>query len=500
MLRRLSIVLFPIFFAACSSGEREPAVVSSSAPLSASDVLVQPGAHLVLLGVTDDDHAIYQDGQTVYATALRPGAPRARIDDVPAGNTAFIYVAGKVAFVWTNPDYSKPGFGVSPLVVWTAAHGAKKASDASPIGTLVTAASDDGRRVVFPDNTDPAGSVADLVLAPADLSERTTLVAQASANFPSGACRPEAVFLGHGPRAYPAAAYCTGGGAAQATLSTWRDGVREDVGGINAPPRMFVDPLRDRIATVQVDPSGARRPVVIGCDDVTTIDDVPSTVALFAADGQALFTDTSGGTGPALRRARLGRASAEVAPSLQRFYGFGSGSEALGDAPTSANGRWLLFGANVDPQTGLTDLVLADLHAGTRVTLDASLANTTAPGNPFTSDSRFVITNTVVDPITFAGPFVATRLRDLVPRTISDDLPMNVLPAAGSTVVVGDHTSFDPVDFFASKVDLSVVDLADDDAPRIVARGANVNFFLAHHKTEIVYAVDGTGIRVNRVR
>lgn len=460
------------------------------------DPLVQPGTNLVLLGVTADDHAIYQDGSTVYATELDAGATPITIGEVSAGNVAFVYVAGRVAFVWTDPDYSLPGFGVSPLVIYTAAEGAHAASAASPIGTLVTAASSDGRQIVFPDNTDAAGSVADLVLASSDLSDRTVLIAGAAAAFPSGACRPEAVFLGHGHRAYPAIAACTGG-ATRATLSTWRNGIRADVDNLRAPPRITVDPDRARIGTLRHNAAGIQEPVVItpATGTITVLDPgVAAGRAMFGGDGAALWLDTT----TAVHRARLPwLASAQVVvPSLAVLYGLGAGSEALLAPPTTNDGRALLYATTVDPATGLTDLALADLRAGTSSVIDPSPTSFVLTGTPFTQDSRYVVTNTVTDLTTFEGPLVATKIRDLTQHDLSDDRPGNWLFGAGDRVVVGDNFAFGATSA-GNTVDLSVVDLGSHHV-REIATGASPTFFLADDGRAVVYTIADQGLLVDR--
>jgi hypothetical protein len=95
---------------------------------------IQAGDDLVLLAVTDDDHALYQDGQTVYATHLRAGAPRTVVAEVPGTNLAFPLQVGRVVFLWTDPQRNRPGFGVSPLVLWTAADGPRQISAQSSVG------------------------------------------------------------------------------------------------------------------------------------------------------------------------------------------------------------------------------------------------------------------------------------------------------------------------------------------------------------------------------
>jgi hypothetical protein len=92
---------------------------------------VQAGSKLVVLGVTDDDrafYALYRDEGSVSATALWPGAPRRFV--ASASQPPLTMVAGRVAMVLAAAPYvGAPA--PSPLVVWTAKHGAWAASDAA---------------------------------------------------------------------------------------------------------------------------------------------------------------------------------------------------------------------------------------------------------------------------------------------------------------------------------------------------------------------------------
>lgn len=513
MILRYHFVLISTFvlpaLLACDAPSDAPET-SQEAARASDDVVVRAGTGLVPLGVTADGHVIYQESQTVYAAALRAGAPPSRIDDVPAGNTAFAYISGNVAFVWTNPDYATPGFGVSPLTIWSAAHGARHASDSSPVGTLVTAANASGSRVVFPTASDAGGTQADLVLARADLGEQTTLVTAMRTSFPSGRCRPEATFIGGRAWEQVAAAYCTGD-VSTATISIWWGEERRNFGGIATPPRFFVNPHFPLIATTSAPLPGQAfgEPTLISVLGRQAVDTVPSSLAFFGADGLLLYTDASAPPpARALRKTRFpGLMPAPlVTSSLRIVYGFGAGSSALHQPPTSADGRWLLYAGNVDPQTGLSDLVVADLraaHSAERV-LDAATTNTILPGNPFTSDSSFVVTNRVTDPSTGAGPLVATRLADLSQRTISDDLPVVFLPAIAGVVVVGDAASFAAASPFDFTVRLAAVDLSRPASePRVLAAAARFNVYLTSSKRDVVYSTDEAGragIHVARLR
>src|SRR5262249_33140233 len=126
-MKRLAISM--TLLAGCAS---EPGAGSEAAAVEARPVRVQSGARLFLLGVTDDDHAIFQAGTHTFATALHAGARREPIAETGpdvGDRNPMVFTSGKVAFVW--PDAPFFGIAVSRLYVWTAAGGARLATDAS---------------------------------------------------------------------------------------------------------------------------------------------------------------------------------------------------------------------------------------------------------------------------------------------------------------------------------------------------------------------------------
>ncbi|HEU4538003.1 MAG TPA: hypothetical protein VFS00_27975, partial [Polyangiaceae bacterium] len=76
--------------------------------------LVQPGAQQVVLGVTDDNRALYWEAGSVYATALKPGAERQFV--AAAGQPPMTMVVGRVALVWTAAPFTPGPPAPSPLV------------------------------------------------------------------------------------------------------------------------------------------------------------------------------------------------------------------------------------------------------------------------------------------------------------------------------------------------------------------------------------------------
>ncbi len=457
---------------------------------------VQPGAGLLLLEVTDDNHAIYQDGPQVFATALVEGAEPELIGDVPAGNTAFVYRAGKVVFVWTNPDRTQPSFGVSPLVIWSARSGPHLASQASPVGTFATTASPDGRRVVFPSNASSDGATGDLVLAAVGLGWRKTLVAGAAMGFVTGPCPPRATFVGDGDDAYPVAVYCAPG-ATTATLAKWPGGARRElVTEVATPPRLSVDVERERLATLL---AGSRNPVTVDRhghrEDVAG---VQATSVFLGVDG-AVFYTTRPGASATLWRVASGRPPVHVA-DLRGFLAFSFGSRSFAEPPTSPDGRSVALFDAFDPQTGLANVVLTDARGGSApVTIDAEIRNTLF-GPAWTLDSSHLLYTRTEPGSAVGAMFAAGRHGN---RQYSDDLGWSWLAAAGSIVAYNDNTTFDPSTPALWAADLKAVDVSRPTlAPKLIAPQANVAYFTSHQGTGVVYTTDTgaePGLHVARV-
>ena len=463
----------------------------------AFDFLAQAGTGIVPLAITDDDYVVYQQGQNIFVTAITPNASATLVGTSPGTNTAFAFAAGKVAFIWTNPNYSLPGFGVSPLVIWTAAHGAQAASTASPIGILATASSSDGERVTFPTNSsDAAGTQGDLVLASADLHEQQTLLSSVPMLFGSGPCVPEVAFLNRGGWAYPVVAHCVGT-ATNATLSTFPRGVEQDVlSNLGPGPAMTVDVDRREVTTTQMTAAGVQQAVLVTEEGATTLDTVPTTFSILAGDGSVLYSDHTT-TPPGVKRAVLHGSqpvSQTIVPQNAGVCGFGVGSVGLAQPPTDPNRRSILHAINIDPTTGLTDLAVTDIHTGNSVTLDSTLENTALFGNPFTADSAFALALKVVNPTTFAGPFTAWKIADQSSVTLSDTAPNIMLTALGGVVAVTDNLVTNATNSFASTADLKIFNLATGTTPRVVDLGVNANnLFVNHAKTAVVYVSNDAG-------
>ncbi|MCU0686814.1 MAG: hypothetical protein MUF34_31965 [Polyangiaceae bacterium] len=463
----------------------------TQAPLSGQATgLIQPGANLLLLEVTGDDHAIYQDGEFVYATALKPGAKRELVAQVPPGNTAFVYVVGNVAFCWTNPDRSVPGFGVSPLVVWSAAHGAHEASAESPIGTFATSASEDGSEVLFPTNAKAGGTVGDIEIASADFRDRRTLLGALPMGFPQGRCRPFAAFVGGRGHSHPVALHCEGD-TSTATLSSWEGDERTDLlGGVATPPFFTADPGGDAFFTTL---AGSGFPVAVtGGGEATVLDEVRSRLGFFAKDGFVVYTAQTP-AGVELRRVAPGPCPEPrtLAGGVARVLTVLAGSKVITERWTSPDGRRVPFATQIDPATGLANLALVDARAASApLTVDPQARNGLG-GSPFSADSKHLL---FVRFDVNTGASTITAFGEGGERQLSDVNGWSYRPAQGGFVSFNDNAQVGPNGFTVVAADLKVVDLSRK-APeiRLIAPAANPTYFSSHERRRVVFTTDRPG-------
>jgi hypothetical protein len=422
--------------------------------------LIQAGERLVLLGVTSDNHAIYQDGVNVYATDLQRGARKQRIGSSPPGVVAFAYTVGQVAFVWTNPDRSRPGFGVSPLTVWSEATGARLASEHSPIGTFTTSASADGRYVMYPTRGQADGSVGDIEFATTDMTQRQTLVAAVPMAFPFGACRPWGSFVGAGARSHPVALFCEGG-ASTATLARWShrgDARRTLLSGVLTQPYFTTSPDGRQYFTAL---AGSRTPVVVNDQgELRRLEEgVLSRRGFFTSNRDVYYSAFVNLSQPGeIHRASLRSGAASfVADKLFVFLTAQAGSDLIVTPPSSPDGRKLAYTTGFDVNTGLSDVWLADLVAGGSQAAEAT-KRTYLSGPLFSADSRYTLFARVDDVNTGNGQLVATGPSGQVTLGAASLWSHDRL--RGAHIAFNDNLVIDATDFFRSTADLHVVDLS----------------------------------------
>lgn len=457
---------------------QETQEVSSSAPL-----LVQPGNAQQLLAVTSDDYVLYQEGTEVFASALRSGAQRQRVASVPAGNLAFVYASGKVAFVWTNPDRTKPGFGVSPLWVWSAESGANFASDGSPIGTFSTAASPDGRSVLYPTRGSVDGTSGDLELASADLSWRTTMAAGIPMGFPFGFCRPWASFVGSGSSAHPVALYCRPG-ESTATLSSWRGSTKADLlSGVATPPFFTADESGTHFFTTLASPSTA---VVVSEDRAPIVVDQNVTRTGFITQDGVVYVGLAG-TQPVLKR--FDPATGERTTLVENLRGFLTtlaGSDLITRPWGSPDRKKLAYFTRAS-SLGL-DQNQVDVRGERQpVVVDAEPRNWSGVPS-FTADSKQFLFARSTDAANGLGALFAQS--GTTSRQYSDEKAWNYLPARGSRV-----SYLDNFDLGTFTGDLKVVDLSRKTLePRRIDTGADASFLASLDGRLLIYTRNAPGV------
>jgi hypothetical protein len=473
--------------------------------------LIQAGERLVLLGVTNDNHALVQEGTTVYATELKRGARKHVVATTPPGNVAYVYTSGEVAFVWTNPDRNIAGFGVSPLFIWSDATGANKASDSSAIGTFTTSASDNGRYVMYTTRSPADGTVGDIEFARTDLSERRTLVANVPMSFPFGACRPWGSFVGRGQRAQPVTLACENG-AATPTLAAWNNRGEQRVTLLESvlnQPYFTASPDGTELFTAL---AGSRTPVVVNLrGDVRLLEEgFLSRRGFFTSRNDVFYSAFADITKPGeVRRASLRTgATSSVVNNFLLFITPQQGSDLIVTPPTSPDGSKLAYLTGFDPNTGLNDLWIANLRDGGGTVIEAT-NNTFLPGGfvtsgpVFSSDSTYTLYGRIDDLTTGSTSLVAAGPKGKVSFGTPSFYTHERL--VGSNIAFSDNLNFDPNDIFNSTADLKVVDLSQPDRTlRAVAPKAYAVFFPSNRGRELAFTTakgaQGAGLYVIRAR
>lgn len=501
---------------------------------------IQAGSKLAVLGVTDDDFALYWDNGSVYATALWPGAPKHFV--AAASQPPMTMIAGRAAMVWTAAPYFG-GAAPSPLVVWTAKHGAWAASDASMTPALgaiqaVTAVSPDNREIIFTTNVSADGAVGDIVRARLDGTHLTGLVAGVDMN-PFGACPPHVGFnrSGHAPGDHsghdaldpPSGARddlapggCPGDdlaivascqpGAAAATLSTWAGDAKTDLStSVWANRGWVTDGPGRRLFAILADRTPLVFDLVTGKS--TVVENQQAIRGWMTPDG-TVFTLAQ--LTPTTRE--LHRTTFSPAPHTEALAPFVPGNGFVfsnhlpqgfpyynvSTVPTLGNGPILFATTLFDPNTGLSNALLLDTSKGaqTPVTLEAG-ANAGFSFENATPDSHYALYYRI-DPATGGDALVAAS-RDGVKRQISvGNTVFTHYGLEGSTIAYSDGTVGNGADLFAT-ADIRTVDLgADALSPTLVAPQAYNLFFPNAKRRSLVYTSDANasapGLFVARLR
>jgi hypothetical protein len=500
-----------LFFAALVASVQITMALADRNEKSDEAELVQRGERLTLLGVTSDNHALYQDGTTVYATRLDEGARKKIVGTTLPGNVAYVYTVGEVAFVWTNPDRRVPGFGVSPLTVWSDATGAHKASDNSPIGTFTTSASADGRYVIYTTRGRADGSSGDIEFARTDMSARTTLVANVPMSFPAGACRPWGSFVGQGQRSRPVTLACENG-ATTPTLAAWNNRGEQRITLVESalsPPYFTASPDGTQLFTAL---AGSRTPVVVNMrGDVRRLEEgFLSRRGFFTSRSDVFYSAFADITrlGEVRRASLRTGTTSSVVNNFLFFLTAQQGSDLIVTPPSSSDGSKLAYTTGFDPNTGLNDLWIANLNDGGSAVIEAA-SNTFIPGGfatsgpLFSADSKFTLYGRVDDLNTGSSSLVAAGPGGKISLGSPNFYTHEKL--RDSIIAFSENLNFDPNDIFNSTADLKIVDLAHPARTlRMVAQQAYTIFLPVKEGRELTFTTakgkQGAGLYVIRAR
>jgi hypothetical protein len=451
-------------------------------------VLIQPGTGQILLAVTEDNHAVYQEGQALYATRLAPGSPRLDVGTVPGTNIATVLQVGKVVFIWTNPQRNVPGWGVSPLVMYTANGGAQLISAQSSVGLVATAASADSRQIVFTTNVTNDNARGDLVHAfTNDALNPTTLLANTTMAFPNGLCRPLANFGREHGREVPVAVHCAGTDTT-ATLSKWVDGVKTDLIGNIATPLTFILESDANARTFLVNLANTSVATVTMDGEITIVDEAaPSGGQAFIGRHGAVGYAVSG-TPFELRLALDGETPQVVSDLITIHSGFYNRSGYSKPRSLSSDGSLALYGSTVDPSRGLTDMNLLDLRTGTTIPLEAEPVATVFT-EIFTSDGDHALF--FKNPVGFTATLV-TGDRTGETHTIGPAGGVwDALAASGDNITFNTNPTVYQTSlraFLLSTGDLFAADAGcPDAAPRAIATQASLIYQPSHDRKKVVF-------------
>ncbi|HEY5936407.1 MAG TPA: hypothetical protein VIU61_17270 [Kofleriaceae bacterium] len=452
-------------------------------------ILIQPGTGQMLLAVTEDHYAVYQEGQSLFATELVPGAERVTIGEVPGTNIAQVLQVGKVVFLWTNPQRALPGFGVSPLVMFTGEGGAHLISAQSSVGLVAAAASADSRQIVFPTNATADNARGDIVHAYTDDPlNQTTLLANTAMTFPNGLCRPLVNFGRDDGGEVPVATYCAGTDTT-ATMSKWVDGVKTDLISNIATPLQFIldSDLEARTFLVNLASNSVATVTMDGA--ITIVDPAARSFQGFIGRGGAVGYQVA--TAPQQLRLALDGDEPEVVSTLSLiFRGTYNRSGYSKPRTVSSDGSLALFASKRSPTTGLRDMNLLDLTTGDIIPLETE-TNATVFSEIWTSDGDHALYFKELDP--------ATGLATLVAGDRTGD-KHTLGPASGvwdALAAFGDDVTFNAnpiVDgsslraFLLSTGDLYAIDANHPHAtPREISAQASLGYLPSHDRKKVVF-------------
>lgn len=391
---------------------------------------------------------------------------------------------------------------MSPLYLYSARRGLELLSESSAVGLVATDASDDDRQILFTTHVGADGARGDLHHAyTRDVAAATELLHDIPMNFPSGPCRPLAIFAGTGHDQYPVAAYCPGSDRT-ATLSKWVRGRRVDLVtgiAIEMPFTLDMNPQRDTFLLSLADGR-----IVTATDDgrITTVDQGKIVRGALNRRGNAVYATGAVGARE-LRVAHRRRGPQTISPLAILFQNSvnrnGHGRSRL----LSPDGSLALFGATPGPFGGTTgDINLVDVDTGELFPLEGGVV-AFPNAEIFTADSRFAFWLDILDPANGIGRLMIgdrDGARPLGPSTTVWD----AFRATGGRVTYNESPVFDAQNFELSTADLFVADSARPDDVRLISAAAFISYLPTPDHERVVFGSeqerDGPGLYVARAR
>lgn len=465
--------------------------------------LLQAGDGLVALGVTDDQYVLYWSAGQVLATNTSWGL-RAPLRVTAAAEPPLTMVVGNIALIWTGQRFDGQA-APSPLVVWTAAHGAKLAASASwpsPLfGINAGSAIGAGGEVLFTAGVSADGATGDIVLASADLSRRTTLVRGASVH-PFGACPPHVGFdaFAHPqadrPGAHLAAravvVACAGGNESAAVLARWQGGVRQELSRAIAPGSFWTtDPDGDLLLASRSD----RATVLFDRAGTATVIEARPSSGWIAPDDGILTRVRTSPSNVALQRTTLAPLRTTLVYNLGAAAGVmfanhlphGINHYDRTTLPLSPDGSFFGGFSGFDPNTGLTDVYMVGL-SGAPVLLRA--AKDVLPSFELaTPDSRHLLYYTY-DVTTGQSTLYAGARSGRSRRLSSGNTGLAHLGLAAGQIVFADRVT-NPERGLLSSAELRVVDVnVPSPVARTLVTHAHPLFFALRGRRTLVYTTE----------
>lgn len=469
-------------------------------PPTPTGTAIETGHDMVIIGVTEDGHVVYQTDSGISAAPVAGGHGTQLASAGDAASAPVAVVSHNVVFLWSNVDFNS---GAGTLSVWTSSMtGPPKpvstASQPPAFHSGFAAASADSSAIVFSTATSADGTTTSL--AGATLSSLASPTVLASGLEGAGGCTLGAVFTGTAAPFYAVATFCepVDAGDTPATVNAystnaWAAGHAGDGG---APP------LATSVTTFSVDQ--AAKAVAVGLDG--------GQLEIAALGGAARVPIDTASTLPPAPLLYLSK--------TDKFVLYATASGALKTSPVTMSSPTTLVASAVNGLDAVSpNEAWAFVHNGTdpNTTLpsDLSLASTATPGTPTTLVMGTTVAGVLGDAFTSdATSSYAIFMTNIVQDNNNNDVgtlcavataaPTKIIKLATAAV---NSATYSPADLALSgtklsftdnfnanigntgSVDLHVVDLATTTPSTIVMSGADPLYAVSFDKQHILYTI-----------